>query len=546
MRVRTCWTLVLAALGVSVAQGQLAVEGFVSGIFRPVAMVEDPSRANRFFVVMQDGRIRIIEDGVHLSGNFLDIRGELVFGGERGLLGLAFDPAYAENRRFYVYYTFATPSMGSRVVRYTRDATNERLADPASASLILEIEQPDINHNGGTMHFDESGYLVIGLGDGGVAGDVPGHAQNLAKRLGSFMRISVSADDYPEDPLRNYGIPNDNPFQDGPRPSIWSKGWRNPWQWHFDYRALNGLGGMVIADVGEATREELNYEPPGQGGRNYGWNAREGTGSYIGTPSFLPLTDPVFEYTRTFGGAITGGFIYRGTELGPDHYGRVFFGDFVSRRLGSVFLRVDRKTGEAVAEDFRDHSFDIDVSGQVGPLVALARDRAGEMFLVHLDGRIQRVRPDDAEVTAVLDARLSFEGLGPTARRPEILEVVIRNTGDTEVLHTFTLGPGTNDAFRIPVPRGRIDISVQGGTFLRQSATVNAGDGSAAFDFEFRNGDVNGDNVVNVQDFLLLRQAFGSTEGGPGYSKGADLNGDGSVNVQDFLILRSAFGRSGD
>ncbi|GMV89294.1 MAG: hypothetical protein AMXMBFR81_22250 [Chthonomonas sp.] len=546
MRFKTCWTLLLATLVSPAVQGQLAVEGFVSGIFRPVAMVEDPSRANRFFVVMQDGRIRIVEDGVHLSGNFLDIRSQLVFGGERGLLGLAFDPSYHRNGYFYVYYTFATPALGSRVVRYTRDVSDERLADPASASLILEIEQPDINHNGGTMHFDESGLLVLGLGDGGVPGDTPGHAQNLAKRLGSFMRINVETDDFPEDPLRNYGIPDDNPFSEGPRPSIWSKGWRNPWQWHFDYRSMNGLGGKVIADVGEATIEELNYEPPDAAGRNYGWNAREGTAAYIGAPSFLPLTDPVFEYTRAFGGSIIGGFIYRGTALGPEHYGRIFFGDFVSRRVGSVFLRVDRKTGEAVAEDFRDHSLDLDASGQVGPSVAFARDRAGEMFLIHLDGRIQRIVPDNPEASAVLDGRLVFEGLGGTARRPDILEVVIRNTGDAEVLHTFTLGPGTNDAFRIPVPRGRIAITVQGGTFLRQSATVNASDGTAAFDFELRNGDVNGDNVVNVQDFLLLRQAFGAAEGNPAYSRGADLNGDGTVNVQDFLILRSAFGRSGD
>lgn len=532
----------------TLSTAQLNRQLFASGFQNPVAMIQDPTDNSRFFVVQQRGLIRIIENGVVLSSNFLNLSsGTISVTGERGLLGLAFHPNYAENGYFFVNYTEINTD-ATRIVRFTRDPNNPRAALPASAHNVLRIPQDFGNHNGGTIAFGEDGYLYIGMGDGGSGNDPNNRAQSPTSLLGKFLRIDVDGDDFPSDPNRNYRIPPDNPFLT-PNPitaagEIWAFGMRNPWKWSFDERRLNGLGAKITADVGQNAREEINYEPRGMGGRNYGWRMMEGTlVTGLGGSAFTPWTNPIFEYTHDHGRSITGGYLYRGTDLGPAFYGRYFYADFIMGRAWSNFINVDRFTGLATAGPWTEHTDDLSDTGSVGSVSSFAIDHAGEIYLIQHSGQIHKIVPEGAP-SRHLTVNLTFQGLVPTATRRPIMEVQIRQ--GVNVLHTYTMRADQFDTLKFPVPTGAFHISVQGGTFLRKVFAIDTTSGNAIADVSLTNGDVNGDNAVNVQDFLTLRAAFGSTVGSPGFVEGADLNGDGSVNVLDFLLLRSTFGTSGD
>jgi glucose/arabinose dehydrogenase len=243
------------------------------------------------------------------------------------------------------------------------------------------IEQPFSNHNGGHLAFGPDGFLYIGLGDGG-AGDDPAHrAQDPAELLGKMLRIDVNV---PDNHPTGYQIPPGNPFSSGARPEIWSFGLRNPWRYNFDQPSLGGTGALFIGVVGQNAWVEIDYEPPGRGGRNYGWRNREGAHNNVTTrpPAFLPLIDPIHEYNRATGTTVTAGFVYRGRALGPAFAGRYFFADFGSARVWSLGFVVDSGTGEARATGLIEHTAELGGSNQIGNVSSFGLDADGELHIV--------------------------------------------------------------------------------------------------------------------------------------------------------------------
>jgi glucose/arabinose dehydrogenase len=378
------------------AQTGIRAVPYASGFANPLAIVQDPTNATVQFVVEQGGRIRVVRAGEVLPADFLDLRSAVLSGGERGLLGLAFAPDYLTSGRFYVNFTNAN---GDTVVARFLRSSDPLLADPGSRFDLRWngagapfIGQPFANHNGGHLAFGPDGYLYIGLGDGGSGND-PGHnAQNPALLLGKMLRVDVNV---PLDEPIGYRVPAGNPFvgsgPPGTRPEIWSFGLRNPWRYTFDDPARGGTGALVIGDVGQARVEEIDYEPAGRGGRNYGWRNREGTQDNVTSlpPAFTPLTEPIFEYNRSFGQSITGGYVYRGAALGPTFRGRYFYGDFVQGRVWSIALSVGGN-GEATASDRVEHTAQL---AGVATVSSFGVDADGELFVINYgSGAVFRIR----------------------------------------------------------------------------------------------------------------------------------------------------------
>lgn len=420
-RTRALFAVAFLLLLPAAAAAQLRAELYVSGLTHPLGFIQDPSDPAVQYVPQQEGIIRVVKNGVLQAAPFLDLSGSISTGGERGLLGLAFPADYGPSGRFYVNFT--NPAGNSVVARYRRSST-PLVADPASrfdfkwSNGLRTITQPFANHNGGNLVFGPDGYLYIGMGDGGDANDPFHNAQNPASLLGKMLRIDVSVSD---DDVEGFDIPAGNPFAGSVTPEIWDFGMRNPWRFSFDNPALGGTGALVIADVGQGAREEIDYEPAGHGGRNYGWRNREGTLDNVTTlpPAFTPLTDPIFEYDHTVGRSITGGYVYRGTALSALFRGRYFFGDFITGRVWSIALTINPVTGEATASGLIDHTADLGGAPLVASLSSFGVDAAGEIYLVnHAAGTILRIRPD-TEPDALL--RLEMPASGSRVREPFVV-----------------------------------------------------------------------------------------------------------------------------
>ena len=406
----------------SVASAQLRAVTYVSGLTHPLGFIQDPSNRAVQYIPQQEGVIRVVRNGVLEATPFLDVSGTISTGGERGLLGLAFPPDYGASGRFYVNFT--DPSGNTVVARFLRSETDALVADPASrfdlkwSNGLRYILQPFANHNGGNMVFGPDGYLYIGMGDGGSANDPNHNAQNPASLLGKMLRIDVGV---PDEDDEGFDIPPGNPFAGSLAPEIWDFGLRNPWRFSFDNPALGGTGALVIGDVGQMAREEIDYEPAGAGGRNYGWRNKEGTLDNVTSlpPAFLPLTDPIFEYDRVAGRSITAGYVYRGTALGAAYRGRYFFADFITGRVWSTALTVDPVTRLASASDLRDHTADLGGAPLVASLSSFGVDAAGELYLAnHTAGTILRIRPDTEQDGLV---RLEVPQNGARLREPFLL-----------------------------------------------------------------------------------------------------------------------------
>ena len=375
------------------ASAQLHPEPYVSGLTHPLAFVQDPSDASIQYIVQQEGRIQVVKNGALQATPLLDLGAAISTGGERGLLGMAMPPDYATSGRFFLDFT--NPAGDTVVARFTRSAGNPLVADPASRLDLLwstgerVLRQPYANHNGGMLAFGPDGYLYIGMGDGG-SGDDPEHrAQNMASPLGKILRIDVTGG---AGTPAGFIVPADNPFPSGAVPEIWDVGVRNPWRFSFDDPARGGTGALVIGDVGQGRYEEVDYEPAGRGGQNYGWSIREGMHDEVAqAPAFLPLVDPIFEYAHPTGFSITGGYVYRGTALGPGMRGRYVFADFVNAKIWSIALTIDPSTGLATASDLREHTAQL-TPGQVS---AFGVDAAGEMYFCNWDaGTVVRIASD--------------------------------------------------------------------------------------------------------------------------------------------------------
>ena len=371
---------------------------YAAGFSLPVAFVQDPTNPSVQFVVEQRGRIRVVSAGTVLPTDFLDLRSAVLFGGEQGLLGLALAPDYASSGRFFVNFT--NPAGDIVVARFRRSA-DPLVAEPSSRfnlqfGGVPYIPHPDnSNHNGGHLAFGPDGYLYIGLGDGGSGNDPPHNAQNPARLLGKMLRIDINV---PDSNPAGYAVPAENPFPPGnalgARPEIWAFGLRNPWRYSFDDVARGGTGALVIGDVGQGAYEEIDYEPRGRGGRNYGWSIREGahnTNIPPRPPAYLPLIDPIYDYPRSEGQTVTGGFVYRGTTLGPSFSGRYFFADYVAGRLWSIGLSIGGN-GEATAAGLVDHTADIGGVAVLGNVSSFGVDSRGELFVLNYSaGRVLRL-----------------------------------------------------------------------------------------------------------------------------------------------------------
>lgn len=300
---------------------------YAQGLTRPTSIVSlSDSTDKRLFVTEAAGQIRAITPDAQLaSAPILDIRSRVLDNGqEMGLLGLAFHPKFTSNG--YIYVDYVDKAQETIIARYTVDQKTFS-ADPASEKVLLRIKQPYVNHKGGALAFGPNGYLYIGMGDGGSAGDPENRAQNRQELLGKILRIDVDHGD-------PYSIPKDNPFAEGKggKPEIWALGLRNPWRITFDSQT----GDMYIADVGQDKYEEMDFEQIGTaGGQNYGWRCKEGLHDYNPgscTASTI-LTEPAFEYTHDENRcSITGGYVYRGREY-PSLGGKYIYGDYCSGQL---------------------------------------------------------------------------------------------------------------------------------------------------------------------------------------------------------------------
>jgi glucose/arabinose dehydrogenase len=327
------------------------------GLNAPVHAAATPSRPGEIYVVEQEGRIEVVTNGRVRPRPFLDISNIVVCCGERGLLSLAFHPRYRVNGRLYVNYT--NNAGDTRVVEYRANAARTRVVE-STARVLLAIDQPYSNHNGGQVLFGGDGYLYVPTGDGGSGGDPQNRAQNMRSRLGKLLRVNVS----------------------NRRTVIVALGLRNPWRVTRD----RGTGRFFIGDVGQGSREEVDVWVPGARGlENYGWRRFEGTALHNGsTPLHRPsrYVPPVHQYaTHANGGcAVTGGFVYRGSRVRSAR-GRYFFGDYCNGRVSSFVLRNGRRT------DLRAHS-GLTVPGN---LSSFGETAAGELLFVSHGGRLFRL-----------------------------------------------------------------------------------------------------------------------------------------------------------
>lgn len=290
----------------------LKLEKIAEGLHSPVAAAFSPE--GLMLVCEQTGQIRVLKNNKLIDKPFLDLENKLVkISGaydERGLLGIALHPDYGSNKKFYVYYSTPSTEKGldhQSVIAEYKVSGDRMLADAATERILLRIQQPESNHNGGDMKFGPDGYLYIGLGDGGGAGDrhgEKGNGQNLNTLLGKILRIDVNTD-------QSYGIPNDNPFVGKEaKPEIWAYGLRNPWRFSFDKNS----GQLFVADVGQNKFEEVNII---EKGGNYGWKIMEADHCFDPEENCNTegLILPIAEYKHEEGISITGGFVYHGKEL---------------------------------------------------------------------------------------------------------------------------------------------------------------------------------------------------------------------------------------
>jgi cysteine-rich repeat protein len=366
----------------------IASELVTADLAAPTFLTAPPLDPHRVFVTEQEGRVRVIEDGVLRDDPFLSIEDDVLFSGERGLLSVAFHPDYANNRRFFVYYVDKQTRI--TIARYQALSGDPDHADPTSKRIVLRVPHPTFgNHNGGQLAFGPDGFLYAGTGDGGGSGDPFENAQDPTRMLGKLLRIDVDVEDPPY-----RAVPPGNPgLGHGKKLGlIWALGVRNPWRFSFD-RATDDL---YIADVGQDHVEEVDVQPASStGGENYGWDVFEGSSCFEPTPpaDMCPAHDgfvfPVLEYLHTEGCAVTGGYVYRGCAL-PALRGTYFYSDYCSS-----FVRTFRGVSGGVAQNLDDRSDELAPGGgrALNNVVSFGEDARGEVYILDQDGEVYRIVP---------------------------------------------------------------------------------------------------------------------------------------------------------
>ncbi|MEO6758875.1 MAG: PQQ-dependent sugar dehydrogenase, partial [Saprospiraceae bacterium] len=361
----------------------------ITTVTTPVDMTGAGDGSNRLFIVDKSGKIRIFDQTTNmlLPGIFLDISSLVLNNGERGLLGLAFHPNYANNGYFYVNYVH-TGGTGTTTVSRFRNPTpaSNGPVSIGTEQVLLSVPQPYSNHNGGDLNFGPDGFLYVGMGDGGDAGDPGNRAQNPQELLGKMLRIDVNG----TSPGKNYAIPADNPFVGVQTPvdyldEIWAVGMRNPWRFSFDRQT----GDLWIADVGQGLWEEVDFQAAASaGGENYGWRCYEGDHTYVptGCGPMSNYVSPIFEYTHnpsTGGNSITGGFVYRGS-LAPALQGWYICADYTSDNFWLIHP---------------DGSYYLQTNVPVIDIVSFGEDDAGELYVSSYGGQIYRVTSSPLPIT---------------------------------------------------------------------------------------------------------------------------------------------------
>ena len=345
----------------------LRLQPISTSLSSPVFMTAPPNDSTRLFIVQQGGLIRIFDvvGGALLTDPFLNVGSLLSTGGERGLLGMAFDPQYAANRRFYIFYTNTAGSIV--IARYLRSITDPDLADSSSAVTLLTVAHPNSNHNGGMLAFGPDGCLYAGVGDGGGSGDPNNNGQILSSLLGKLLRLNPDTGE-----ACGNGIIN--PFiLLGGEQEIWSRGLRNPWRFSFD----SVTGDLYIGDVGQNVLEEINVSLAPNAGRglNYGWRLMEGTRCFNPSSNCDSggLTLPVLEYPHDNGAcSVTGGYVYRGsTKL--DLQGTYFYADFCAKFVKSF----RHQNGQATEQT----EWPL-LSPPGGGVTSFGEDAAGELYIL--------------------------------------------------------------------------------------------------------------------------------------------------------------------
>ena len=387
----------LLAAGASPASAQLSTERVLSGLDQPM-FVTSPPGDPRLFIVQREGQIRIWDGNQVLATPFLDITGPVDPSGEGGLLGLAFAPDYAMSRAFYIYYT-ANGSGGnpleSRVSRFRASQANPDVADPQE-KILLRVDQPFDNHNGGTVAFGPDGYLYFGLGDGGDAGDPGDRAQDGNELLGKMLRLDVAFTGFNDD----YDIPADNPFvgPDGIRDEIWDIGLRNPFRFSFD----RVEGDLYIGDVGQGRSRRSTSKRRARAASTTAGTCSRGR-SATTTPiraatttrasrraTTLDLEPPVHEYAHTAScNSVTGGVVYRGPVTALQ--GQYLFGDYCRLQIWSFVWDGVGGTDGPVVERTAELQPDV---GSIDSIIAFGEDAAGEVYIVDGDGEIFRIAPE--------------------------------------------------------------------------------------------------------------------------------------------------------
>ena len=362
------------------------------GLNSPLFVTAPPLDPRRVFIVERPGKVLVLENGVLLPQAFLDVSARVWqadrFTSERGLLGLAFHPDFESNGRFFVYYTNLS---GNNVIARYDVTADPNDADEDSEKILLTLNHPTYaNHNGGQLAFGPDGFLYVGTGDGGGAGDPFANGQSETTLLGKLLRLDVNVDDPPY-----YRTPPTNPHTDATPPFdlIWARGLRNPWRFSFDRQTRE----LYIGDVGQDDWEEIDVQPADSaGGENYGWRVFEGDHCF--NPAPLPacpdpatgFTFPVLEYDHSNGNcSITGGFVYRGCAL-PDLRGTYFFADYCS-----AFIRGFRYTNGTLADE-RDWTADLAPlsGGPIDHISSFGEDARGELYVCDLgDGKVFKLEP---------------------------------------------------------------------------------------------------------------------------------------------------------
>jgi glucose/arabinose dehydrogenase/uncharacterized cupredoxin-like copper-binding protein len=472
----------------------IALVKVAEGLADPVNVASPQDGSGRMFIVERVGRIRIVQDGELLEEPFLDIS-EVVKTDflEQGLLGLAFHPNYAENGRFFVYYSDFRTNGDTFLVEFSVSAEDPNLADPESARVLLTHDQPYVNHNGGTLHFGPDGYLYLSKGDGGLAGDPFRNAQDLSTLLGKIVRIDVDVE-----ADRAYRIPEDNPFmgqvlfstvaneeaQDGDylpdaRPEIWAYGLRNPWQFSFD----SATGDLYIADVGQRMWEEINFQPAGsEGGWNYGWPMMEGSHCYpgeseCGTTGILPVAE--YDHSEE-NCSITGIGVYRG-QVSASLDGIYFTADYCSGK----FWGLTRDEGGAwVFAELLDTELLVSGAGT---------DEAGEKYVTACTCEYERgYNPDEnpgGTVWRLVAADQAPEGAETAA--------IQEAAPEEEVAEGTAATPGEGNTVQVSLVDGVIEMPATLPAGLTTFEVTN--NGMMEHNFEIEGGDIREELDENLQ-----------------------------------------------